>query len=373
MAAIPFLVSIDLAQNELLQAVLQNLATAPTTPTPKEGQLYFNTTVHKPYYYDGTSWIDFYGGIEEIIAGNALSFSQGTGTDAKVYLQVNVDESSITTGSNDTIQIKDDGVTTVKILNNNVTLGKIQSIGALSLLGNTGTGTANVFEVPIVTVLTANDTDIPTSKAVSDAISGAITALGTLVGDYSPTTTAAYPSTGSGTGSTIVKGDYWMITSVVSGTNDHVGTYTVNNGDVLYSKVDSPGSTDSNWFVVESNRSQATETVLGVSKIATDTIVNAGTNDTDYITALKLANRLATLGGLFNAHKKIFTITGDGTTTSFSLVHNLGTVNISVNITDASTNSIVLIYYTNTDTNTTTFLFNTAPASGVIYNITIVG
>jgi hypothetical protein len=52
-----FLSPINLAQNELQNAVLQNLTTSPATP--KEGQAYFNTTFHTPYFYNGNSWLTF--------------------------------------------------------------------------------------------------------------------------------------------------------------------------------------------------------------------------------------------------------------------------------------------------------------------------
>lgn len=48
------LVSINLLKNELQNAVIQNLAVAPTAP--KEGQIYYNTTDKFIYRYDGTSW-----------------------------------------------------------------------------------------------------------------------------------------------------------------------------------------------------------------------------------------------------------------------------------------------------------------------------
>ena len=49
-----FLVNLNLLQNELQNAVLQPLATAPSTP--KLGQIYYNSTDKLAYIYDGTAW-----------------------------------------------------------------------------------------------------------------------------------------------------------------------------------------------------------------------------------------------------------------------------------------------------------------------------
>lgn len=55
-----FLTPINLNKNELQNARIQNLAAAPGTPVT--GQVYYNTTDNKTYYYNGTSWVDMTGG-----------------------------------------------------------------------------------------------------------------------------------------------------------------------------------------------------------------------------------------------------------------------------------------------------------------------
>lgn len=52
--------NIDLCQNEILNAAIQKLATAPSNAV--QGQIYFNTTDKLAYIYDGSNWIALSGG-----------------------------------------------------------------------------------------------------------------------------------------------------------------------------------------------------------------------------------------------------------------------------------------------------------------------
>lgn len=61
-----FLVNIDLNKNELQNAVIQNLGTAPNSPLA--GQIYFNTGDGELYYYDGSAWVSVLN-ESEVISG----------------------------------------------------------------------------------------------------------------------------------------------------------------------------------------------------------------------------------------------------------------------------------------------------------------
>lgn len=69
-----FLNNWDLTRNQLLNAVIQNLATAPANPV--KGLIYFNTTDNKYYGWDGTSWEDL---GKDGIEAHALSGEYHTG------------------------------------------------------------------------------------------------------------------------------------------------------------------------------------------------------------------------------------------------------------------------------------------------------
>jgi hypothetical protein len=94
--AIKFVSSINLNQNELQNAVVQNLASAPGSPL--EGQVYYDSSAGDKsiYFWDGSNWIDVGGDIRSVTAGAGLT---QTGTrdvtlnvGQGVGLQVNVDD-----------------------------------------------------------------------------------------------------------------------------------------------------------------------------------------------------------------------------------------------------------------------------------------
>lgn len=68
---------LNLQQNQLENAVIQNLASDPSSG--KAGQIYYNTTDNGYRYYNGTAWVNISANaIKSIVAGNGLT---STGTD----------------------------------------------------------------------------------------------------------------------------------------------------------------------------------------------------------------------------------------------------------------------------------------------------
>ncbi|MFN5250016.1 MAG: hypothetical protein ACK5DE_03155 [Bacteroidota bacterium] len=76
-----FLVSIDLNKNELQNAVIQNLGTAPSSPLA--GQVYFNTGDGELYYYDGSAWVSVLN-ESEVLYGDFAS-RPAAGTAGRLY------------------------------------------------------------------------------------------------------------------------------------------------------------------------------------------------------------------------------------------------------------------------------------------------
>lgn len=103
---------------------------------------------------------------------------------------------------------------------------------------------------------------------------------------YDPSVTGDYPLTYGG--EAIQKGDSFRMTAAQVDIGWD-GVRDVNVEDLLIALIDgADANTSSDWMVAESNRNQATEAEAWVAKIATQVITDAGVNDTDFVTPLKL-------------------------------------------------------------------------------------
>jgi hypothetical protein len=394
-----FLTNLDLTKNQIVNVALHNLASAPGSPVA--GQVYFNTTDAKIYYWDGTAWIDISGDIRDVVGGNALTASTTNGV---VTLDVAVDNATIEISA-DALRVKDLGittakladsaVTTIKINANAVTFAKIQQIAALKVLGNLGGSTADVAEVTVITdMANASSTTLATSAAIKTYIDGQVGELGNLEGGWDASS-GSFP-VGSTPVSGTKKGDYWYVT--VAGTT---GGIVFNVGDVIIANKNAASTTSAaDWIALEVNRGQATTTVLGLVTLATDAEVQTGTDSSKVVTPSSLSARTATetrtgiaeiatqaetdagtddqrivtplkLKTLLDNRTGGYAVNvGDASATSFALTHGLATRDVIVSIYDNSTFEEVITDVVLTSTSVVTVSFATAPASNA-YRVVI--
>lgn len=190
------LTNYDFNQNEIQNVAVQRLATAPTNPAPVKGQLYFNTTSDRLFYYNGTEWIgaDSIGATmtgdsiidalngsskkidddnlstnantaisnahthsnSEVLADTTASFKTAQETKLgfiSVTQEVDLDtmKSNIATNnakvSNATHTGDVTGATELTIANNKVTNAKLAQMPTKTIKGNVTTGTANADDL----------------------------------------------------------------------------------------------------------------------------------------------------------------------------------------------------------------------------------
>ena len=99
-----FLIDLDLNQNELQNAVAQNLATAPVNPV--EGQEYYNTADKKKYIFDGEKWVD------ETNQGKVYTFSDGVQVDGSDNVTLKLDATVGALGITEDDELTIDNATT---------------------------------------------------------------------------------------------------------------------------------------------------------------------------------------------------------------------------------------------------------------------
>lgn len=382
----------DLQQNNIINIPLDPRATAPASPVV--GQVYTNTTDKLIYFWDGTQWVST-SGITNIDSPNnsiLVSISAGLAS-----LGINADNVGVeinpTTG---VVRLKDLGVTTAKLANNavttikvtdkNITFAKIQDVPTMTVIGRVASGSGTASAITILNdpaMAGANGSTLATSGSIKAYVDGIIAGIGTLIGSFNATTSTNFPGT-----ATTKKGDYWYVT--VAGT---VQGITLNVGDVLIANVPNPSNTNPNdWIFLESNRDQATTTVLGMVMLATNTEVQAGTNNTKAVTPAALSARTATetRTGLIEIATQAETnagtddtravtplkmvtylnamvggysgTIGNGTATSIAITHGLNTTNLIAEFFLVSTGEKILVDYTPTSATVVTANFGTAPA-----------
>jgi hypothetical protein len=335
------------------------------------------TTEGTPYYHDGTKWVAFddAGGVQIVEGGDGISVS-GTTT---VIVTANVDDVTVEVNASDDIAVKEDGISTREIaanaviteniLNNNVTLSKLATIADMKLIGNVSGATATPAAVSIVTLidegpaLTDGNSTIPTEGAVYRYVNTIVTGIGLFQGNWDASTSAFPTVRIDPAGEAIEKGDHWIITA--AGTMSGI---LVNIGDVIYAKTGAPGQTAANWFVLESNRDQATESLLGVAKITSEADMVTLTSDDNIVTPekFKYGYKYHEMTSVYNT-----TLVGDTTTIIYAKTHSFDTELVHAQVFDDS-NHLIEAEIVITNANIVTVNFNKPLGTGINYKLIVI-
>ena len=227
--AISFVSSINLNKNELQNAVIQNLATAPGSPN--EGQVYYDSSAGDKsiYFWDGTNWVDVGGDVRSVIAGAGLT-SSGTrditlNVGQGVGIQVNTDDVQLKHLGLETLT--DPGADRIFFWDDSATTSAWLEVSTASGINITGT-TLALASIPNSSLTNSS----VTYTAGAGLTGGGAVALGA----------SATLNIGAGTGIT-VNADDVQLKNAGALTNNTVSKWDSTNGQYINSSITDDGST----------------------------------------------------------------------------------------------------------------------------------
>ncbi|MFY9237489.1 MAG: hypothetical protein WAO78_01175 [Roseovarius sp.] len=407
-----FLTHLDMNGNQILNASFEKLTTAnePTTGL-FEGRIYYNTDLDILKVYDGTQWV----------AVGAITNVEGTTNEIEVSVvdgvatvglptNIHVDVTGDLTGNADTASAlatarniaisgpisgnanfdgSGDITITVAQGNDSVTLGTHTTGDYVA----TVSGTANEIEVSgtgegaAVTVGLPNDVIIGNDLTVSNdlVVTGDLTVNGTTttvntetvnIADNIITLNSNYDGSSPTENAGIEVERGTVDENVVLRWNETLNTWEATRDGITYYEIVLAGDDISVGDITDFQ--EEVEDVVGglisgTNSISVDYV--DGSNSLTIDTTLAATSYLDKTNGLAvdistletklvtdSFTKKVSADVGDNSATSFQITHNLGTIDVVVNIYDKTTFDTVEADVVRTDTNNVTVSFNVAPA-----------
>jgi hypothetical protein len=325
--------NLNMVQNEIQNARIQNLSSAPSSPV--EGQVYFDTTLHQEGVYSNGAW------VYRIAATLDTDTALAANSDTKIATQ----KATKAYADAKVADAINDGTTTVAPSQNAV-------FDALALKLPTS-------YLDTDTSLAANsDVKIATQKATKAYVDGLVTSGFKYRGAIDCSANPNYPAA--------VVGDFYRV-SVAGKIGGASGTVVTAGDTIVCNTIASAGNeatVGSSWDKLQANVDAATTSTQGLVTLATLAEAEAKSSSTKVLTPASVVNF---------AKMAVFTATGDSSTTAFVVTHNFATRNVMIQVREVSSPyGEVLVDNEATTTNTATVTFAVAPATSTNYTIIVV-
>lgn len=362
---------LDLNGNEVRNATIQNLATPPSSPAA--GRVYYDTALGYARIYNGTTWatLDPLKYTLDTLTPPAASLNLNSqkiinlatptlSTDAstKGYIDTKtLDTFAAPTASLSLNSQKITNLATPTLSTDATTKAYVDSLGQSTAAGISGKGS-------VVAVSTTNITTLSGTAVVVDGVTLSIVGERVLLTGQ---------TTASQNGPYVVQSGAWTRPTTDSNNELETGALWFVEQGTTYKATSwwlstpavgttiTPGTTS--ITIVQFGAAASYTASLGVKLVGSDFEANYGAG-------LTLSSNTLIVDTSVVA-RKYSTAVGDGTSTSITVTHNLGTVDIVWIIRDSSGNQVITDGQAAT-TNTLILTFSTAPAASA-YRVTVIG